>query len=334
MRPSPRTSMRALLPLLMLLALLLGATPAHAQITCSSTSMSALNFSSVNPLASQTNITATLSYTCKNSGNRTYSALLCFSIGEPGGGPTSPRLMSSGSNTLQFQMYQDAARTSVWGSQFFGASLTPLQVPITLTKGASTGNRTATLYGQVLGGQASAIPGSYSDVYANGDTALTINDVQSGTAPAACDPTQTGNYFAFTVSATVTKQCTVTAASDVDLGTVPASATNIANNGSISIACSNTTPYTVGLRPSNNSTTGAGLMSAAAGNLDKVPYQLYQNAGMTTLWGNTATATNAGNGVAGTGSGAAKSHTVYVRAPSADFQPDSYSDTVTVVVNY
>lgn len=333
MKMSPRNSTHTLLPLLMLLALLFGVTPARAQITCSSTSMSGLNFGSVNPLASQTNITATLNYTCKNSGNKTYSALLCFSIGEPGGGQTNPRLMSSGANTLKFQMYQDANRSTVWGSQYFGSFLTPLQVSITLAKNTSTSG-SATLYGQVLGGQISAIPGSYADVYANGDTALTINDVQSGTPPTSCDWSQTANYFPFTVSATVTKQCMVTATTDIDLGTVPASATNIANNGSIAITCSNTTTYYVGLSPSNTSSTGAGVMSAGGGNTDKVPYQLYQDAGMTTLWGNTATDTGAGNGIASTGTGAAKSHTVYVRAPSADFRPDSYSDTVTVVVNY
>ena len=328
-----RISMRTLLSLLTLLVLLFGASPVRAQITCSSTSMSALSFGSVNPLASQTDFTATLNYTCKNSGNKTYSALLCFSIGEPGGGQTNPRLMNNGTNKLQFQMYQDANRSTVWGSQYFGSFLTPLQVSITLAKNTSTSG-SATLYGQVSGGQISAIPGSYTDVYMNGDTALTINDVQSGTPPTNCDWSQTGNSFPFTVSATVTKQCLVTAVSDVDLGSVPASATNIANNGSIAITCSNTTPYYVGLRPSNNSSTGAGVMSAAAGNTDQVPYQLYQDAAMTNIWGNTATMSSAGNSVAGSGSGTAKSHTVYVRAPSADYRADSYSDTVTVNVNY
>lgn len=338
MSSSPRHPMKALLPLLMLLALLLGAAPARAAsgITCSSASMTTLSFGTVNPLASLTTVNATLSYTCSNGdNNNTHSALLCFSIGEPGGAQTNPRLMSgSGANKLQFQMYQDAARTQVWGSQFFGTFLTPLQIPITLTKGASANNKQATLYGQVLGGQTSAIPDSYADIYANGDTALTVNDAQSGTAPTTCGTASTSVYFRFTVSASVAKQCTVSATSNLNLGTVAPTATNVAGNTSISVTCSNTTPYYIGLLPSNNNSAGAGAMSGTGGNSSKVPYQLYQNAGLSTVWGNTATATSAGNGVAGTGTGVAQSIAVYARAASADFQPDTYTDSVVVNVNY
>ncbi len=337
MNSSPRYQLKALLPLLMLLALLLGAAPARAagSITCSSASMTALNFGTVNPLASLTNVSATLSYSCSNSDNKTHSALLCFSIGEPGGAQTNPRLMSSGANKLQFQLYRDASRTTVWGSQFFGSFLTPLQVPITLTKGQSI-NDQATLYGQVLGGQTGAIPAvaSYTDVYQNGDTALTINDAQSSTAPSSCDGSATSVYFAFTVSAVVAKQCTVTAGANLNLGTVAPTATNVPGNTSIAVTCTNTTPYYIGLLPSNNNTAGAGMMSGTGGNASTVPYQLYQNAGLSTAWGNTATTTSAGNGMAGTGTGVAQSYSVYARAPSADFQPDTYTDTVVVNVNY
>jgi spore coat protein U-like protein len=66
-----------------------------------------------------------------------------------------------------------------------------------------------------------------------------------------------------------------------------------------------------------------------------VPYQLTSTAGAGgTIWGNTATSTAVGNGVAGTGTGAAQSLTVYATAASANFTPDSYADTVTVNVNY
>jgi spore coat protein U-like protein len=38
--------------------------------------------------------------------------------------------------------------------------------------------------------------------------------------------------------------------------------------------------------------------------------------------------------VAGTGTGAAQTYTVYATATSTNFAPDSYADTVTVNVNY
>ena len=130
---------------------LLLAVPAGAQnITCTA-SMSALAFGTVNPQSSLTTANATLSYACTNSANSTRSATVCFSIGEPGGGQTNPRLMhDAAGDALQFQLYQNASYSLVWGSTFFGSFLTPLQVPVTLTARGTTGPRTATMYGQVL----------------------------------------------------------------------------------------------------------------------------------------------------------------------------------------
>lgn len=335
MSSSVRHRFKFLLPWLMLFGLLLDAAPAQAQlITCSSVSMTNLSFGNVNPLSSQADVTATLNYTCASKDNgHTYSALLCFSINEPGGGQMSPRLMTSGSNTLQFQMYQDPAGTTIWGSQFSGSS-TPLKVPITIPRQGGNFIGSATLYGRVLGGQTGAIPGSYQNVYQSGNTVLTINDQQSDTAPTNCSTTSAGS-FPFTASATVTQNCTVAAGiSPINLGTVAPTATNVSGNTSISVTCPVGTAYYVGLAPSNGSTTGAGVMSGTGGNSDKVPYQLYSNAGLTTTWGNTATSTSVGNGVAGIGSGIAQSTPVYARVPGADFQPDNYTDTVTVNVNY
>ena len=141
----------------------------------------------------------------------------------------------------------------------------------------------------------------------------------------------------FQVTLTIQKACTVVAGapSNISLGTVAANATNVAGNNTISVNCSKTTPYYIGLAPSNASTTGAGELAGTGANADKVGYQLRSTAGTSgTIWGNTATATNVGNGVAGTGNGASQSHTVYVTVPSANFTPDTYTDVVNVNVNY
>jgi len=147
----------------------------------------------------------------------------------------------------------------------------------------------------------------------------------------------------FQVLITIQKSCSVTAgaASNINLGTVNSTAVNTTGSNTISVTCSKTTPYYVGLAPSaaNGGTTiGSGAMSTAdalAGNTDKVPYQLSSTAGPSgTPWGNTATSTSVGNGVAGAGTGLAQSLTVYATAASANFTPDSYADTVTVNVNF
>ncbi len=147
----------------------------------------------------------------------------------------------------------------------------------------------------------------------------------------------------FDVKLTVLKACSVLAGatSDIDFGSQDSTATNLQNSNTISVTCSKKTPYTIGLAPSNSNTAGAGVMAAqnvapVTGNTDTVAYQLRSAAGPTgTVWGNTNTdGTTVGNGISGTGNGAAQSHTVYATVPSVNVTPDAYKDTVTVTVRY
>ena len=87
----------------------------------------------------------------------------------------------------------------------------------------------------------------------------------------------------------------------------------------------------------NSCTVTAGSasnMSGVGANTDKVPYQLRAVSTSGPVWGNNATASTVGNGVAGTGTGVAQSVPVFAVAPSANFSPDNYTDIVTVIVNY
>jgi len=143
----------------------------------------------------------------------------------------------------------------------------------------------------------------------------------------------------FEVHMTVLKSCAVTAGSgsNIDLGAVAASYVNATSSNTISVNCSKTTPYFIGLSPSvinGGDSDGAGAMAAvgAPTNTDTIPYQLTTDG--TTIWGNTATTTSVGNGVQGTGTGLAETYTVHATAASANFTPGDYMDTVTVNVNY
>lgn len=140
----------------------------------------------------------------------------------------------------------------------------------------------------------------------------------------------------FQITITIQKACSVTAGagSNINLGTVASTAPNTSGTSNISVTCSKTTPYFIGLAPSNNNTTGAGVMSGTGTNTDKVPYQLNSVSNTGPVWGNTATATTVGNGVAGIGTGLPQPIPVYATAPSANFTPDTYTDTVTVNVNF
>ncbi|HEX2531959.1 MAG TPA: spore coat protein U domain-containing protein, partial [Burkholderiaceae bacterium] len=123
----------------------------------------------------------------------------------------------------------------------------------------------------------------------------------------------------FQVKMNIITACDVKAglASDIDFGNVSSLQTNLVATNTISVTCSNNTPYYIGLAPFNGNTLGAGVMRGqTAGNLDTVPYQLRSTAGMAgTVWGNTATSTDVGNGVHGTGTGAAQSIPVYATVP-------------------
>lgn len=137
----------------------------------------------------------------------------------------------------------------------------------------------------------------------------------------------------FKVKIVIESSCSVVAgigAADIDFGTVPSSDTNLQanNSGTIKVTCSNTTPYSIGLLPSNSDATGAGTMAGPGG---PVPYQLRQAAGLTAaVWGNTVGT----NRVVGTGNGAEQTYTAHATVPSANYTPGAYEDTVTVTVTY
>jgi spore coat protein U-like protein len=146
----------------------------------------------------------------------------------------------------------------------------------------------------------------------------------------------------FLVQMTVVRACMVSAAPlDIDLGSVAARTGTVNYSGSttIGVNCSKKTPFFIGLAPSNGNTGGRGTMGGATtGNTNKVPYRLYSNAALTRPWGNKATSTRRGNGVAGTGKGMAAaqalSFSAYAQVTTVNFRSDAYADTVTVNVHY
>ena len=323
--------------LLVLAALLWPTQSARAAVSCTA-SMTDLNFGSVDLVAGTgLSATATLSYTCTNNVTTATYARVCFNIGDGAQSLSyfNPRRMN---NVLQFQIYHSSGAT-IWGSSGNAAVPNPYTVDIRIpARGAGvngTYNGTAAMQGVIFTGQAAQSPGiGYQNQFTGVHTSISWSNGNS--APSNCTG-NTGGTFPFTALATVVKACTVVAgaASDIVMGPVSAMATNVAGNNSISVTCSGGTSYNIGLAPSNGNNAGAGVMSGTGGNTDKVPYQLRSTSGTGgTIWGNTATASAVGNGVAGSGNGVARSVPVYVTVPSANYTPDTYTDTVTVNVWY
>jgi spore coat protein U-like protein len=321
---------------------------AQAQsVSCANPTIANVSFGTVDITTGTQNVSGSIGWSCTSSGilglvlAPEADVAMCLNLDTgTGGAQANPRLLSSGSNTLQYQLYANASDTQIWGSTTTGATPIPLSIAVHIPVGGLLFPTTVTgatpFYAQLPGGQTTAPVGTYTSTL--GVTVSGTYTLSQNTPLSNCTSGQrllnAGNA-SFMTSATVQKACVVTA-NNVNLGAVPSTAINTTASNTLSVTCSIATPYFVGLAPSNGNTTGAGVMAGTiGGNTDKVPYQLSSTPGPSgTPWGNTATSTTVGNGKAGTGSGLVQSMTVYATAPSANYRPDSYSDTVTVNVNY
>ncbi|MBV8044688.1 spore coat protein U domain-containing protein [Pluralibacter sp.] len=301
-------------------------------VTCSVNNVQTINFGAVNPLSgSGTTTSMTFGYSCtKQVGDVLAGVNLCFNIGASAvSGQVTTRSMSFAgppASTLNYQLYQDSGHSTLWGSQTQAGTSPPMVQLTLLDLVPVTGS--LTVYGQIATPQTAAAPGNYQDNYTAATANVTVN-IGLLAPPTTCGSTVAAT-FPFTVSAIVTKQCNISYANNLNFGTVNPKQTNVTTSNTLGVACSNSTPYTIGLQPSNGNTAGNGVMKGTGSNTDQVPYQLSSTTGPSgTPWGNTSQ-----NNIAGTGTGATKAYTVYATVPGANYTPDNYADTVTVAVTY
>ena len=335
-------------PFLILLPLLLptGNAQAALSVTCEA-GMSTVNFGTITGTnANNASTTGTLNYSCTNTGDTAGYVSVCLAVdgGEYDNNAVDGRYMQRpGSYFLNRERRLNFTMTlpggKLWstrgknGSEYNSGSLS-------IGANAKVAGSVA-INVAMKSGNGNATQGAYTNNFGNGNhTALTF--LTSTTSPApncnAGGVAQQSIRFPFIVQAAIEPSCSIFATSNVNLGTRSASDTNItgSNSNAITVNCTNGGAYYIGLKPSNNNQNGEGVMSGlTTGNTDKVPYKLHSTAGINgTIWGNTATSTTVGNGVADFGTGSNKSHTVFVTVPSVDVRPDNYSDTVTINVNY
>ncbi|WP_205746093.1 MULTISPECIES: Csu type fimbrial protein [Dyella] len=139
----------------------------------------------------------------------------------------------------------------------------------------------------------------------------------------------------FNVTLTLTAGCTI-AANPLNFGSAGVLGTAINQQTTLSITCTNTTPYNVGLDAGSvpTSTIANRLMAGtAAGNTGStVQFQLFTDVARTTIWGNTPGTDT----VTGTGTGVTQTLTVYGQVPVQAFtpRPDNYLTSITATVNF
>lgn len=128
------------------------------------------------------------------------------------------------------------------------------------------------------------------------------------------------------VSATVNANCIISAPA-LAFGTYSGSAATATSN--LSVTCTNTTPYNVGLNA--GATNGATVTTRQMLNgTAALNYTLLSGSATGPNWGNTT-----GSWVGGTGNGAAQTLTVYGSIPAGQYvTPGSYADTIVATVNY
>ncbi len=139
----------------------------------------------------------------------------------------------------------------------------------------------------------------------------------------------------FQVQATVISSCQVSGTS-LNFGNSIdplAAATPLDATSTLSVVCTNTTPYTVALNAGVNAGGGSNFGSRTMKSGTRtLGYQLYLDTGRSTVWGD---GTASSSTSAGTGTGSTQTLTLYGRLPSlANVVPGAYTDTVTVTVSY
>ena len=157
---------------------------------------------------------------------------------------------------------------------------------------------------------------------------LVLTTVAAGVVGAAAAATATAD---FEVRLEIVSECLINSVTDLDFGSHGVIAADLDAISTITVQCTESTPYTLGISAGGGAgaTVGTRYMTGPAA--QTVAYTLYRDPGRTQVWGTTI-----GNDTfADTGDGAAQAVTVYGRVP-AQTTPGVgvYSDTVTATITY
>ena len=254
-------------------------------------------FGNVNTLiGSAVDITATMTITC--SGGSSSGQRICISIGAGSASDATSRKMTGpGSNTARYDLYSNSARTTLWGSWETGFDSAGVQLDV--ARGSTTN---VTVYGRFFASQQTIAPGSYTATftanpfirYANrGSTSCPTGGLTASTS--------------FSATATVLSSCNVNATT-VNFGSSGILSGTTDAQGTLSIQCSPSLPYTISLSGGNSGATDPTQRKMSFSSTN-VTYGLYRDSARTLPWGSTIGT----NTTSGAGTGVTQTQTVYGR---------------------
>jgi spore coat protein U-like protein len=301
--------------------------PALAQ-SCSFT-ISSLDFGTVN-LAANTSFTSTATYSASCTGTANTTVRTCPNIDMGSGGSTSgnPRFLLNGATQLNFNLFQDGAYSSVWGSNLWGFAGSYASPTIDVVLNSSgNGSASQTVFGQISAGQPTLPAGLYSSSFAGAQTSIAYAYSTVGTC--ATIGTSHATTAPFTVTANNATICLVNA-SNLNFGSTGVLRAALDATSTITVTCTNAASYTVALDGGvSGATNPAQRKMTQASQL--ITYGLYRDSGRTLPWGDSVGV----NTAAGTGSGLAQTLTVYGRVPAQSTPaPGVYVDTVVMTISY
>jgi spore coat protein U-like protein len=316
--------------IVLLFALLLVVMPARAQVCTAS--ISSINFGSIAPATSSSaNALGTVTVSC------TPAALnppvrVCINIGTGSGGTSfAPRLASSGTSTLQYNLYSNSAGSIVWGSRT-STSYPAVPIDLTFPLGQASVNATVTIYGSVAAGQTSLSAGTYLSTFSGVPQAEMTYAAYVLLPPDCSTVTTNSTPLSFSVAATVINDCSISA-TNINFGTAGVLNGTLSATGTLSVACTNNDAYSIALSAgTGNGASVADRRMTRAGGSEQVRYQLFQNAAFSTPWGD---GTGGTAPVGGIGNGVNQAITVYARVlPQATPSAGNYADTITATITY
>lgn len=303
---------------------------AHAQ-SCAATA-APINFGSVSPVALRAvDTSSSISVTCTwPSTTQMPLAKVCLNLGG-----ASPRRLHNGNSTLQYDLYQDAARTLAWGSIYTGT--TPISLTLMKPPGNTSATQVVTVYGRVAANQATvpSIGGSdthYTETFSGMLTSLNAGFYRSQLTPLNCAAMTAGTgTFPFIASAMIVNNCTINA-SNLDFGSSGRLTRALYAVGNITARCTNSDAYRISLSGGSSNNVALRRMQKRGTPGVAIQYQLYLDAAHAAVWGDGTAGTSVATGM---GTGSAQVLQVYGVVPAQTAAaPGDYSDTITATISF
>jgi spore coat protein U-like protein len=324
--------MSRLFAALCLMLLSLGFVPVAGALTCTISAQD-VSFGSINPLAgTEVDVSANVQVSCSDLifplVDNTVGVCIYLDAGDGGTDGSAFRFMRQGAVTLPYNLYKDAARSQIWGSETAFPASGAQRVIVTLTGLLpSTGTLNVPVYGRVPATVAGLPVGSYLSTFAGGARAR-----YSLSNTIACNGV-TGQLASdtFVANGSIAGTCTVEA-DDLGFGTETQLDADVDAMSQVRASCSTGLAYSIALGTGSGGAFGSRRMEHDSVPADAVGYQLYVDESRTQVWGDGSGGTVTSGG---TGDGSPQPVTVYGRVPPQSTpRPGDYADTVIVTVTY